>query len=213
MTGAPKKIIPSVTLEQYRKLSGKLAKRKARAAIMGGWAVQVWANPPATVDLDILTDLARDGVKGFLEAPDVAREYRTIYPLVPGDEEALADVDLLPVAFLYPYDYMPKRLWTAPFEDVFRGVFVRVDLFLADSYPYQFALARSRVIDGVRLVDPEGLVLTKLRSRREKDKRHMALLVGLPGFDQAWVRKHAQVMGVEDEFDRVLGGEYDLDME
>lgn len=175
------------TLHAFGRLFDRLA---VPYAIMGGWAVRVYALPRPTYDVDFTVILARDRLPELYAAAEhdgftVPEQYRG------GWIDSVADMPL--VKF---------RLYLA-------GHGIDVDIFLAES-AYQRELMRRRVqhtVGGVPawFVSVEDLILLKLIANRGRDRADIDdLLLARSELDEPYLRRWAGPLGVEAKLDEVL---------
>ena len=159
-------------------------------AIMGGWAVRIYALPRPTYDIDFTIALDRDRLAHLYTAAEqagftVPDQYRG------GWVDSVADMPL--VKF---------RLYLAD-----RGI--DVDIFLAES-AYQQEMMQRRVrhtIGGVPawFVSAEDLILLKLIAGRTRDRADIDdLLLARAELDEPYLRRWAGPLGVEAKLDEVL---------
>ncbi|MFM7520321.1 MAG: hypothetical protein ACKO9B_07605 [Planctomycetota bacterium] len=159
-------------------------------AIMGGWAVRVYALPRPTYDVDFTVLVDRTRLPELYEAAEadgftVPDQYRG------GWVDAVADMPL--VKF---------RL----FQD---GLGIDVDIFLAES-DYQHELMRRRVQHTVAgtpawFITVEDLILLKLIANRTRDRADIEdLLLASSELDEPYLRRWAVPLGIEAKLDEVL---------
>ena len=159
-------------------------------AIMGGWAVRVYALPRPTYDVDFTVMLDRDRLPELYAAAEedgftVPEQYRG------GWVDSVAEMPL--VKF---------RLHLA-------GHGIDVDVFLAES-AYQLELMQRRVQHTVGgtpacFVSVEDLILLKLIANRTRDRADIDdLLLARSELDEPYLRRWAGPLGVEDKLDEVL---------
>lgn len=175
------------TLHAFGRLFDRLA---IPYAIMGGWAVRVYALPRPTYDVDFTVILARDRLPELYAAAEadgftVPEQYRG------GWVDSVADMPL--VKF---------RLFVADHG-------IDIDIFLAES-AYQQELMRRRVQHAVGgrvawFVSIEDLILLKLIANRRRDRADIDdLLTARSELDEPYLRRWAAALGVEPQLDEVL---------
>lgn len=159
-------------------------------AIMGGWAVRVYALPRPTYDVDFTVILSRERLPELYAAAEddgftVPEQYKG------GWIDGVADMPL--VKF---------RLHLA-------GHGIDVDIFLAES-EYQRELMRRRVQHSVGgaaawFVSVEDLILLKLIANRSRDRADIDdLLMASAELDETYLRRWAGPLGVGAQLDEVL---------
>jgi hypothetical protein len=159
-------------------------------AIMGGWAVRVYALPRPTYDVDFTILLDRSRLPQLYAAAEeagftVPEQYRG------GWIDAVAEMPL--VKF---------RLYLA-------GHGIDVDIFLAES-DYQRELMRRRVQHSVAgasawFISAEDLILLKLIANRPRDRADIDdLLLARSELDEPYLRRWAGPLGVEKQLEEVL---------
>ena len=159
-------------------------------AIMGGWAVRVYALPRPTYDVDFTILLDRSRLPQLYAAAEeagftVPEHYRG------GWIDSVAEMPL--VKF---------RLYLA-------GHGIDVDIFLAES-DYQRELMRRRVQHSVAgapawFISAEDLILLKLIANRPRDRADIDdLLLARSELDELYLRRWAGPLGVEKQVDEVL---------
>ncbi len=175
------------TLHEFTRLFDRLG---IPYAVMGGWAVRVYALPRPTYDVDFTIQLPRDRLPAMYAAVadagfTVPEQYRG------GWVDSVADMPL--VKF---------RLFLA-------GHGIDVDVFLAES-DYQQELMRRRVqhtVNGVPVwfVTVEDLILLKLIANRNRDRADIEdLLLARAQLDEPYLRRWAGPLGIEAKLDEAL---------
>jgi hypothetical protein len=175
------------TLHAFARLFDRLS---IPYAIMGGWAVRIYALPRPTYDVDFTVILSRDRLPALYAAAEqagftVPEQYRR------GWVDSVADMPL--VKF---------RLYLA-------GHGIDVDIFLAES-AYQQELMRRRIQHAVGdtaawFVSVEDLILLKLIANRARDRADIDdLLLARSELDEPYLRRWAGLLGVEAKLDEVL---------
>lgn len=175
------------TLHDFARLFDRLV---IPYAIMGGWAVRVYALPRPTYDVDFTILLARDHLPALYAAAEeagftVPEQYRE------GWVDSIAGMPLV------------------KFRLMLAGHGIDVDIFLAES-DYQQELMRRRVqhpVDGVPawFVSAEDLILLKLIANRTRDRADIDdLLVARAELDESYLRRWAGPLGVAAKLDEVL---------
>ena len=159
-------------------------------AIMGGWAVRVYALPRPTYDIDFTISLDPERLGELYAAAEqvgftVPDQYRG------GWVDSVANMPL--VKF---------RLYLADSG-------IDVDIFLAESsYQHEMMQRRVRhVIGGVPawFVSVEDLILLKLIAGRTRDRADIDdLLLARADLDEPYLRRWASLLGVEAKLDEVL---------
>lgn len=159
-------------------------------AIMGGWAVRVYALPRPTYDVDFTIALARDRLPALFRAAEedgftVPERYRN------GWVDSVAGMPLVKCRLLV------------------ESHGIDVDIFLAES-AYQREMMQRRVIHvvaGARawFVSVEDLILLKLVAGRRRDRADIDdLLLARAEIDEPYLRRQAATLGVEANLDDVL---------
>lgn len=129
--------------------------------LIGGWAVQYYANPPATLDFDFLCD-----AKLFDLAQD-RFEFSRVYPILKFDYgfdvKRTEEPELVQLGF--------PVLWLKKDN-------IRVDLFGADTAFRKSVLANAENIPGsdTRVATVLDMLSFKTISNRVKDRRHFNIL-------------------------------------
>lgn len=131
-------------IEKLTKICGKL---KIGMVLMGGIAVNVYARPRTTYDVDAVVSVSDEKMKKFLE-------------------------DLAENGFKYDRKNPVKYIQGSPFITLtYSGTYV--DLFLAEKNFQEEAIRRARKIKLnktiITIISPEDLILTKLIAGRERD--------------------------------------------
>lgn len=159
-------------------------------AIMGGWAVRVYALPRPTYDVDFTITLERDGLPALFAAAEkdgfsVPDQYLS------GWVDSVAGMPLVKCRLLV------------------ESHGVDVDIFLAES-AFQRELMRRRVshvVAGVPawFVSVEDLILLKLVAGRRRDRADIDdLLLARADVDEPYLRRQAIALGIEARLDDVL---------
>jgi hypothetical protein len=159
-------------------------------AIMGGWAVRVYALPRPTYDIDFTILLPRDNLPALYAAAEqvgvtVPEQYRG------GWVDSIGGLPLV------------------KFRLMLAGYGIDVDIFLAES-DYQLELMRRRVqysVDGVSawFVSAEDLILLKLIANRTRDRADIDdLLLARAELDESYLRRWASPLGVSKTLEEVL---------
>jgi hypothetical protein len=159
-------------------------------AIMGGWAVRVYALPRPTFDVDFTIVIDRDHLPELYAAAEqagftVPEQYRN------GWVDSVASMPLVKFRL-----YLDER-----------GI--DIDIFLAES-EYQMNLMERRVQHRVGnatawFVTAEDLILLKLIAGRTRDRADIDdLLIARSELDEPYLRRWAGPLGVEQRLDEVL---------
>ncbi len=159
-------------------------------AIMGGWAVRVYALPRPTYDVDFTITIDRARLPELYAAAEEAgftlpEQYRS------GWVDSVAG--------------MPLVKFRLHLES--RGI--DIDIFLAES-EYQSELMQRRVQHQVGgeaawFVTAEDLILLKLIAGRTRDRADIDdLLLARSELDEPYLRHWAEMLGVEKQLDEVL---------
>ncbi len=175
------------TLHEFASLFDRLG---IPYAIMGGWAVRVYALPRPTYDVDFTIVLDRDRLPELYRAVEdagftVPDQYQR------GWIDSVADMPIVKC-----------RLYLADHG-------IDIDIFLAES-EYQQGLMRRRVQHSVGgkpawFVTVEDLILLKLIAGRHRDRGDIDdLLLTRSELDEAYLRRWAGPLGVEAKLDEVL---------
>ncbi len=174
-------------LHQFAKLFDGLG---VPYAVMGGWAVRLYALPRPTYDIDFTIAIDRDRLADLY---DVARETGFSVP----EQFATGWVDSVAGMPLVKF-----RLFV-------EGRGIDIDVFLAES-DYQQALMERRQAHAVAgkqawFVSPEDLVLLKLIAARKRDLADIDdILMGQPNLDEAYMRRWAEPLGVSEQLEKAL---------
>jgi len=159
-------------------------------AIMGGWAVRVYALPRPTYDIDFT-----------IAAP--SERLQELYSEVSGLGCTVPD------QFLGGWIDRVADMPLVKFRLYVEGHGLDIDVFLAES-PYQEEVLRRRRLHELRgrpvqFVSPEDLVLLKLIAARSRDLGDIEdVMLARPDIDEAYMRRWAGPLGVEEKLEEVL---------
>jgi hypothetical protein len=159
-------------------------------AVMGGWAVRLYALPRPTYDIDFTILIDRERL------PDLYETARDAGFSVP-EKFAAGWIDSVAGMPLVKF-----RLFV-------EGHSIDIDVFLAES-DYQRAIMDRRQSHEVAgraawFVSPEDLVLLKLIAGRKRDLADIEdILLGQPDVDEAYMRRWAKPLGVADQLEQAL---------
>jgi hypothetical protein len=159
-------------------------------AVMGGWAVRLYALPRPTYDIDFTIVIDRRRLPDLYEA---ARDAGFSVPeqFAAGWIDSVAGMPLV------------------KFRLVIEGRSIDIDLFLAES-DYQRVLIdrrQSHLVAGRKawFVSPEDLVLLKLIAGRKRDLADIEdVLLGQPKVDETYLRRWARPLGVAEQLEQAL---------
>lgn len=159
--------------------------------LLGGIAVNVWAVPRATFDVDLAVELPRDRLRGFFEAAERAGFFYD-EPYAKGFTELVGGLHPLVVL---------KR-WTG-------GRAVHVDLFLVETKflraVYDRAVSVNLAGASRRVASAADLILLKLLAWRGKDRLDIANILAIQGIpDEVYLRRSAEELGVRDRLELAL---------
>jgi hypothetical protein len=169
-----------------RKFSAVLTKVGLQHALIGGNAVDYWANPPATHDIDIVARLDYTKILSFVDA--IQKHHPEIVLIHKREPSAGTLV-------LYYVDQKER---------------IRVDLITSDHPVFDWSVREAFVTDDLPLpvVRPENLVLSKFIAGRPKDIRGIqAILRGRVREAVNWslVARRLSMMRLLRDFNRKFG--------
>ncbi len=159
-------------------------------AVMGGWAVRLYALPRPTYDIDFTIVIERERLPDLYEA---ARDAGFSVPeqFAAGWIDSVAGMPLV------------------KFRMFVEGRSIDIDVFIAES-DYQRALMDRRQPHLVAsqeawFVSPEDLVLLKLIAGRKRDLADIEdVLLGQPDVDEAYMRRWAGPLGIAEHLEQAL---------
>jgi len=167
-----------------------LEQRGAAYAFMGGIAVNTWAIPRATFDLDVLVESPSGDTTQFLRTFS-GTDIEVDEPFLKG--------------YLDRFSGMEK----ATLRLLLAGVWFTVDMFFVNSPFLRSAMERRLTIDlgadSIQVITAADLLLLKLLAGRRKDQLDIENLVALQGLTEAdYLRQWADRLGIRDRLDRLL---------
>lgn len=174
--------------QRFRTTVGKFADVltgiKMRHALIGGNAVDVWANPPVTNDVDLIVEFHQAKLMKMID------ELTVVHP-----EVVLIHRKVVSAAGLYVLYYVDK------------SERVRVDVIMSDHEAFRWALDGAVKVPavGVPVVRPEDLVVTKFLAGRPKDIAAIRSIMGTRVSrltDWSYVGKALSLLGLLDAFNR-----------
>ena len=170
----------------FNELAGCFAEAAVDYVLIGGHAVNVWAEPRFTADIDFTVRSDPDALgrlRALLEADGwtVERVHGEGLPSGPDF-----------VRFVHPDHDSPVELQTA-------------------KTGYQQTLIERAVahedVGGLTVATPEDLLVLKLIAFRAKDRGDLAALAALDGLDWPYVERWAAIWEVEDRLRRIRAPE------
>lgn len=175
-------------IQRARLLSEILTTRGTQHAFIGGLAMNVWAVPVPTFDIDLCAALAPEEIPALLRVLETAGFIPPPTPWI----EAIGSVRLQEFTVHWPY-----------------GLGVRpADIFLATDAFQQAALSRRRRVEleagfWADVVTPEDLLVYKLIAWRNKDRAAIDRLLAVhSSLDWECVRQWTHRFGIEDRLEQ-----------
>jgi hypothetical protein len=175
------------TLHDFMEVLGTL---KLPYALMGGFAVRVYALPRNTEDIDITVVCTDEMLQEIFRLVEV-RGYEVDEVYKRGWKDRVAEM---------PVVKCKRYVGGRPID---------VDIFPCES-EFQQSVMKRRRSDDVEgreywLVTPEDLLLFKLTARRPRDVLDVADIIFVQGqLDEAYLRLWAERLGVLDKLDQAL---------
>jgi predicted nucleotidyltransferase len=168
-----------MTVDPVRKATSLLAERGVAYALIGGHAVNVWAAPRFTRDVDVTVQASVPEMAALKEA--------LLQAGLKVDREFGAELASGPdfVRFSAPDGVLILEIQNAK-TDFQRQV-----------------VQRAREEDGVRVASPEDLIVLKLIANRSKDEVDLQNLTALGALDWSYIERWATSWGVRDRLDRL----------
>lgn len=159
-------------------------------AVMGGWAVRLYALPRPTYDIDFTVVIERDRLPELYAAASEAG-FSVPEQFASGWVDSVAGMPLVKFRFFI------------------EGRSIDIDVFLAESN-YQQSMMSRRQCHAVAgreawFVSPEDLVLLKLIAARKRDLADVEdILLGQPDVDETYMRQWAESLGISRQLEQAL---------
>ena len=159
-------------------------------AVMGGWAVRLYALPRPTYDIDFTVVIERDRLPELYAAASEAG-FSVPEQFATGWIDSVAGMPLV------------------KFRLFIEGRSIDIDVFLAES-DYQQSMMSRRQCHAVAgreawFVSPEDLVLLKLMAARKRDLADVEdILLGQPEVDETYMRQWAESLGISRQLEQAL---------
>ena len=179
-----------VTVEVICEIHRILSAHAIPHTFVGGLALNAWAIPRATFDIDLCIVLERGAQPKLLDAlRELGWSVDEAYQR--GWRDEMAGIPII-------HAHYPTE-----------GALVRVDLMLADTPFLRSVVARTTAVDlgpsTVPVCSAADLLLFKILADREKDRmdvRNVLTVQGVP--ERAYLERWARELGISDRLERVL---------
>lgn len=174
-----------------RRVAGVLGERGVAHAFIGGLAVNAWAVPTPTYDIDVCASLTPEEVPLLIQR--------------------LEKDGFIPPPSAWLESVGPARFQEFTLHWAYGDRLRAVDIFLATDPFQQEALVRSRGIEletgfHARVATPEDLVIYKLLANRPKDRAAVErLLILQTGLDLPYLWKWGRRFNIVDRLREALG--------